>query len=33
MMAFGVINKLSQQGIQVPEQMSVMGFDGIDVGR
>lgn len=33
MMAFGVINELSQQGIQVPEKMSVMGFDGIDVGQ
>ncbi|MCV4234030.1 LacI family transcriptional regulator [Virgibacillus sp. LDC1] len=33
MMAFGVINELSQRDIQVPEQISVMGFDGIDVGQ
>ncbi|WP_339269926.1 LacI family DNA-binding transcriptional regulator [Paenibacillus sp. FSL W8-0187] len=33
MMAFGVINELSQRNIQVPEQISVMGFDGIDVGQ
>lgn len=33
MMAFGVINELSRCKIQVPEEMSVMGFDGIDVGE
>ncbi|WP_010272601.1 LacI family DNA-binding transcriptional regulator [Paenibacillus senegalensis] len=33
MMAFGVINELSRCDIQVPQQMSVMGFDGIDVGE
>ncbi|SHE15020.1 HTH-type transcriptional repressor CytR [Chlamydia abortus] len=32
MMAFGVINELSQQGVKVPEDISVMGFDGIDFG-
>ncbi|WP_168118544.1 LacI family DNA-binding transcriptional regulator [Paenibacillus sp. HB172176] len=33
MMAFGVINELWQQGIRVPEDVSVMGFDGIDFGQ
>jgi LacI family transcriptional regulator len=33
MMAFGVINQLSQQDLQVPQDISVMGFDGIDVGQ
>ncbi len=32
MMAFGVINRLAEQGIQVPQDISVMGFDGIDFG-
>lgn len=32
MMAFGVINELSRLDIRVPEDMSVMGFDGIDFG-
>jgi LacI family transcriptional regulator len=33
MMAFGVIHELSQQQIKVPEDISVMGFDGIDFGQ
>lgn len=33
MMAFGVIGELSQQGLRVPEDISVMGFDGIDFGQ
>ncbi|GAB6928477.1 LacI family DNA-binding transcriptional regulator [Paenibacillus sp. JCM 10914] len=33
MMAFGVINELSEQHIAVPQEISVMGFDGIDVGQ
>lgn len=33
MMAFGVIHELSQQQMRVPEDMSVMGFDGIDFGQ
>lgn len=32
MMAFGVINELFSQGIHVPQDISVMGFDGIDLG-
>lgn len=32
MMAFGVINELSSQEISVPQDISVMGFDGIDFG-
>lgn len=32
MMAFGVINELSSQGINVPDDISVVGFDGIDFG-
>ncbi|MEF3303070.1 LacI family DNA-binding transcriptional regulator [Paenibacillus sp. GYB003] len=32
MTAFGVINELSAQGLNVPNDMSVMGFDGIDFG-
>lgn len=32
MMAFGVINELSDRGINVPQDISVMGFDGIDFG-
>ena len=32
MMAFGVINELSSQGLHVPQDISVMGFDGIDFG-
>ncbi|NGP45611.1 LacI family transcriptional regulator [Bacillaceae bacterium SIJ1] len=30
MTAFGVMNELTKQGINVPEQMSVMGFDNIE---
>ncbi|MDF2714487.1 MAG: transcriptional regulator, LacI family, partial [Paenibacillus sp.] len=33
MMAFGVVNELSSQGIKVPGDISVMGFDGIDFGQ
>ena len=33
MMAFGVMNELFQQGIRVPEDMSIIGFDGIDFGQ
>ncbi|RKN80448.1 LacI family DNA-binding transcriptional regulator [Paenibacillus ginsengarvi] len=32
MTAFGVINELSAEGLKVPDDMSVMGFDGIDFG-
>lgn len=32
-MAFGVINELTLRGIQVPDDISVMGFDGIDFGQ
>ncbi|MFS0728019.1 LacI family DNA-binding transcriptional regulator [Paenibacillus sp. 1P07SE] len=31
--AFGVIHELSARGIRVPEEMSVMGFDGIEFGQ
>lgn len=33
MMAFGVIHELHAQGLKVPEDVSVMGFDGIDFGQ
>lgn len=33
MMAFGVMNELTRQGIRVPEDISIMGFDGIDFGQ
>ncbi|GIP34699.1 LacI family DNA-binding transcriptional regulator [Paenibacillus sp. J2TS4] len=33
MTAFGVINELANDGIQVPEDMSVIGFDGIEFGK
>lgn len=33
MMAFGVINELSERNIRVPQDISVMGFDGIDFGQ
>ncbi|MGI2294478.1 LacI family DNA-binding transcriptional regulator [Paenibacillus sp. GXUN7292] len=33
MMAFGVINELSERNIRVPQEISVMGFDGIDFGQ
>jgi len=33
MMAFGVMNELSLQAYKVPEDVSVMGFDGIDLGQ
>lgn len=32
-MAFGVMNELTERGIRVPEQISVVGFDGIDYGQ
>ncbi|MCQ6560076.1 LacI family DNA-binding transcriptional regulator [Paenibacillus mendelii] len=32
-MAFGVINELSLRGLQVPRDMSVIGFDGIEYGQ
>jgi DNA-binding LacI/PurR family transcriptional regulator len=31
--AIGVMNALSQAGLSVPEQVSVAGFDGTDIGR
>jgi LacI family transcriptional regulator len=33
MTAFGVIHELTGRGVRVPEDMSVMGFDGIDFGQ
>lgn len=33
MMAFGVIHELHAQGLKVPKDVSVMGFDGIDFGQ
>jgi LacI family transcriptional regulator len=33
MTAFGVVNELSSKGVKVPEDISVMGFDGIDFGQ
>ena len=32
-MALGAINKLRQEGIEVPDAMSVVGFDDIDIAR
>jgi len=32
-MAFGVINELTSRGLQVPGDMSVIGFDGIEYGQ
>ena len=32
-MALGAINKLHQEGLGVPEHMSVVGFDDIDIAR
>jgi DNA-binding LacI/PurR family transcriptional regulator len=32
-MALGAINKLLQEGIGVPEQMSIIGFDDINIAR
>jgi LacI family transcriptional regulator len=31
--AFGVINELASQGIRVPDDISVMGFDNIEFSR
>ncbi|MFK7692437.1 LacI family DNA-binding transcriptional regulator [Paenibacillus sp. HJGM_3] len=33
MTAFGVIHALTERGIRVPDEMSVVGFDGIDFGQ
>lgn len=33
MLAIGVINELSLQHVRVPEEVSVIGFDGIDLGQ
>ncbi len=33
MMAFGVIRELSERNIRVPQDISVIGFDGIDLGQ
>jgi LacI family transcriptional regulator len=33
MTAFGVISELNQQGLRCPQDVSVMGFDGIEFGR
>lgn len=33
LMAFGVVSRLTELGIRVPEEMSVAGFDDIDVAR
>lgn len=33
MTAFGVVNELNSHGVKVPDDMSVMGFDGIDFGQ
>ena len=32
-MAIGAIQALHEVGLQVPEDVSVIGFDGIEVGR
>lgn len=32
MMAFGVIHELTERGVKVPHDISVVGFDGIDFG-
>ena len=33
LMAIGAIQALNEAGLRVPEQVSVMGFDGIEVGK
>ncbi|WP_274652073.1 LacI family DNA-binding transcriptional regulator [Paenibacillus humicola] len=33
MTAFGIINELTSQGLSVPQDVSVVGFDGIEFGR
>jgi len=33
LMAFGVIQELARRGVRLPEDVSVMGFDGIEFGR
>jgi LacI family transcriptional regulator len=33
LVAIGLINTLSEMGISVPDQMSVLGFDNLDVGE
>ncbi|MGO4496289.1 LacI family DNA-binding transcriptional regulator [Paenibacillus sp. 2RAB27] len=33
MMAFGVIRELTERNIHVPQEVSVIGFDGIDLGQ
>ena len=33
LMAIGAIQALSEAGMSVPQQVSVMGFDGIEVGK
>lgn len=33
LMAFGIVSRLTELGIRVPEDMSVAGFDDIDVAR
>ena len=33
LMAIGAIHALNQAGVSVPQQVSVMGFDGIEVGK
>ncbi|HOB39528.1 MAG: LacI family DNA-binding transcriptional regulator [Limnochordia bacterium] len=33
LMAIGAIQALNEAGVKVPEQVSVMGFDGIEVGK
>ena len=32
-MALGAINKLHQEGLEVPDQISIIGFDDIDIAR
>ncbi|PYI53533.1 LacI family DNA-binding transcriptional regulator [Paenibacillus flagellatus] len=33
MTAFGVVNELAAQGLKVPDDVSVIGFDGLDIGQ
>lgn len=33
LMAIGVINRLGEAGVQVPDDIAVAGFDGVDAGR
>jgi len=33
LMAIGVMSELRQQGIKVPEEVSVIGFDDVDIAR